>query len=54
MRLYYFTGQKYGLDAIRNRRLKVARIDELNDPFELMAPVFETREERLAVDRWRR
>lgn len=54
MRLYYFTGQKYALDAIQNRRLKIARIEELNDPFELMAPIFETRDERLAVDRWRK
>lgn len=53
MRLYYFTGQKYALDAIRDRRLKIALIDELNDPFELMAPIFETRDERLVVDRWR-
>lgn len=36
MRLYYFTTQKYGLMALRNRRLKISRISELNDPFELL------------------
>lgn len=36
MRLYHFTTQKYGLLAIKNRRLKIARISELNDPFEFL------------------
>ena len=47
MRVYHFTNAKYGLEDINLRRLKVARISELNDPFELMAPIFsgaETRE----------
>jgi Protein of unknown function (DUF2971) len=35
MKLYHFTGQQYGLLNIVHRRLKVARIRELNDPFEL-------------------
>lgn len=34
MRLYHFIDERYGLENIRNRRLKVARINELNDPFE--------------------
>lgn len=36
MRLYYFTSQKYGLAAIRDSRLKIARISQLNDPFEFL------------------
>ena len=36
MRLYYFTKQQYGLQAIRDRRLKIARVNELNDPFEFI------------------
>jgi hypothetical protein len=36
MRLYYFTTAKYGLENIRLRRLKIARIDDLNDPFEFL------------------
>jgi hypothetical protein len=34
-RLYHFTAAKYGFDDLRNRRLKIAQLDELNDPFEL-------------------
>jgi hypothetical protein len=37
MRLYYFTSQKFGLEAIRDKRLKVALLNELNDPFELLS-----------------
>jgi len=36
-RLYHFTGAKYALDNLRNRRLKIAQLDDLNDPFELKA-----------------
>src|SRR5574340_35150 len=36
MRIYYFTKANHGLAAIRDRRLKVARIHELNDPFEFL------------------
>lgn len=36
MRLYYFTTERYGLEAIRDSRLKIARINELNDPFEFL------------------
>ena len=34
-RLYHFTTAKYALDDLRNRRLKIAQFDDLNDPFEL-------------------
>ena len=34
MKLYHFRDSKYGLMAIKERRLKIARIMELNDPFE--------------------
>jgi len=36
-RLYHFTTAKFALDDLRNRRLKIARFDDLNDPFELKA-----------------
>lgn len=36
MRLYYFTTERFGLEAIRDSRLKLARINDLNDPFEFM------------------
>jgi hypothetical protein len=34
-RLYHFTKAKYAFDNLRNRRLKIAQLDDLNDPFEL-------------------
>jgi hypothetical protein len=34
-RLYHFTEAKHALDDLRNRRLKIAQFDDLNDPFEL-------------------
>ncbi len=38
LRVYHFTNKKYGLEDIEKRRLKIARIDDLNDPYELLAP----------------
>jgi hypothetical protein len=34
-RLYHFTAVNYAFDNLRNRRLKIAQLDDLNDPFEL-------------------
>lgn len=36
MRLYHFVNAKHGLDNISQRRLKIAKLDELNDPFEVL------------------
>jgi len=36
VRLYHFLNAKYGLQAIRRQHLKIARISELNDPFEFL------------------
>ncbi|MBP2572418.1 hypothetical protein J2767_003596 [Agrobacterium tumefaciens] len=35
MRLYYFTSQPHGIEAIKNTRLKVSRFSQLNDTSEL-------------------
>src|SRR5687768_16056458 len=35
VRVYHFVNQLYGLDDLSRRRLKVAQIDDLNDPFDL-------------------
>lgn len=35
MRVFHFIGAEYGLEDLRMRRLKVATLHELNDPFEL-------------------
>ena len=35
MRVFHFVNTEHGLDDLRRRRLKVATLNELNDPFEL-------------------
>jgi Protein of unknown function (DUF2971) len=35
MRVFHFVNKKYGLEDIQRRRLKIATLPELNDPFEL-------------------
>jgi hypothetical protein len=37
MRVYHFTAAVHAISDVRNRRLKIARIDDLNDPFELLS-----------------
>ena len=34
-RVYKFTTAKYGITNIRDHRLKLSTIDDLNDPFDL-------------------
>jgi hypothetical protein len=36
-RVYHFLDAHYGLDDVERRRLKISRIEDLNDPFELLA-----------------
>ncbi len=36
MRLYHFRDEKYGLRSLTDKRSKIARINELNDPFEML------------------
>lgn len=40
MIVYHFLPSEFALKALRDRRLKIARINELNDPFELYAADF--------------
>ena len=37
VRVYHFVTQQYAIDDLAKQRLKVARLDDLNDPFELAA-----------------
>jgi hypothetical protein len=48
MRVYHFINRKFGLQALRRKRLKVALIDQLNDPFELLGFATRDPEERKA------
>jgi hypothetical protein len=36
MKLYYMTAQEFGPRILRQRRLKISTVPELNDPFELL------------------
>lgn len=36
MRVYHFLSRKWGLDDLERRRLKIATLNDLNDPFELL------------------
>ena len=54
VRAYHFTCEKYGRFAFRDRRLKVARFLDANDPFELMAISSHTREARQVLGSFRK
>ena len=50
MRLYHFTNEKYGLEDLREKHLKVARISDLNDPTEFLAADLSNEEFRRATE----
>src|SRR6266699_7273356 len=37
MRVYHFLSEQYGREDLLKRRLKIATLSDLNDPFELLA-----------------
>ena len=50
MRLFHFLNAEYGLKDIRERRLKIARIAALNDPFEFLGVELSNRQRRAALN----
>ena len=50
MKLYHFTNEKYGLEDLREKHLKVARISDLNDPTEFLAADLSNEEFRHAME----
>jgi len=54
MRVYHFTNLEFGLDDLRRRRLKVATINDLNDPFELIGPASSNRDIRAVFEMFKR
>jgi hypothetical protein len=48
MRAYHFLPAKYAVDDIVNRRIKISRIADLNDPFELLSVSLPDRAARCA------
>ena len=53
MRLYHFTNEKYGLEDLREKHLKVARISDLNDPTEFLAADLSNEEFSVAMEQMR-
>ncbi|VVO54398.1 hypothetical protein PS876_00456 [Pseudomonas fluorescens] len=53
IRLYNLTSVKYALSNIENRRIKVSRFADLNDPFELLAANFKEQKMRQVVRNWK-
>lgn len=51
MLVYHYVGTKHGMDDLRRRRLKVATLRELNDPFELFGIGLQDPELRRVVNR---
>ena len=49
IRVYHLTSADFAINDIALRRLKIARISDLNDPFELMAVSFREMSTRKAV-----
>ena len=56
MRLYYMTSYEVALIILRERRMRLARFDRLNDPFELLSTSIADREVRYVMkylrDHW--
>ena len=54
MRLYHFLNERYGLEDLREKRLKIGRIMELNDPFEFMGADLSDRSFRESMEKTKR
>ncbi|WP_292995670.1 DUF2971 domain-containing protein [Nitrosomonas sp.] len=53
MIVYHFTPSEFALKALRDRRLKISRINELNDPFEFCAVDFSDSDTRSKLETFR-
>lgn len=53
MRVYHLLPAKWGIEAIRSRRLKIARFSDLNDPFELIGAGLKDHSNRRAFQDWK-
>ncbi len=54
MRAYHFLAADYAIDDILNKRIKISRIEDLNDPFELLSVELSDRVARRAFLQTRR
>ena len=51
IRLYNFSGTRFGLENVKMRRLKISRLMQLNDPFEMAGVDFATKELRYSFQK---
>lgn len=49
MRVYHLLSERYALDDLKHRRLKVSRLEDMNDPFELLGVTLKKKEHRDAL-----
>lgn len=54
MIVHHLMSAHWALEAIRERRLKISRLEDMNDPFELLGVDLSVREERQAWNRTRK
>ncbi|WP_424947682.1 DUF2971 domain-containing protein [Candidatus Spongiihabitans sp.] len=50
MRVYKFLNKKYGLEALRDKRLKISNIMDLNDPFEFLGVELSNKHDRRSFE----
>jgi len=50
MIIYLFTFSEFALKALRDRQLKITRINELNDPFEFCVADFSDSDTRIKLE----
>lgn len=53
MRVYQYMSAEHALQNLKNRRLKVSLLDDLNDPFELLGAQLERAQHRTQMRKWR-
>lgn len=53
MRVYHLLSERYALDDLRGRRLKVSLLADMNDPFELLGGALKVRAHRRAFNRFK-
>src|SRR5688500_15130857 len=54
MRVYHFLNRQFGLQDLKLRQLKIATLDDINDPFELLAVYSRDADERRAFRDFKR
>lgn len=53
MKVYHFLPEKFALNNLKHRRVKISLLNELNDPFELVAANYSKKEQRQIWGKWR-